>query len=213
MKLVNNKVKIIIWIFITLALIISFISIIGFLGKFNYENKKIENQITVNEAKQIAEKRIKQSYNYNDLNGYNLKLKSDPIICGTGCFELVYEYKVNKTNITNLEKIETSMIIEGGSINNVTYSEITKADKRIVPVTDFNSCVEAGYEVLYPDCIGCKPYCETPEGDLFSETLDSAIPSNICEDKCGDGICDEMVCQGEGCPCPETKESCQEDCI
>ncbi|MFH1289791.1 MAG: hypothetical protein ABIH92_00105 [Nanoarchaeota archaeon] len=34
----------------------------------------------------------------------------------------------------------------------------------------------------------------------------------ICESLCGDGECQEVVCQGEGCPCPETFENCPEDC-
>ncbi len=34
----------------------------------------------------------------------------------------------------------------------------------------------------------------------------------ICIDKCGDGICDEIVCMGEGCPCPETPQTCPQDC-
>jgi len=29
---------------------------------------------------------------------------------------------------------------------------------------------------------------------------------------CGNGICDELVCQGEGCACPETYGTCPEDC-
>lgn len=33
-----------------------------------------------------------------------------------------------------------------------------------------------------------------------------------CIDKCGNGVCDEVVCQGTGCPCAETKTSCPEDC-
>jgi eight-cysteine-cluster-containing protein len=34
-----------------------------------------------------------------------------------------------------------------------------------------------------------------------------------CEDLCGDGICQEIVCKAVGCPCLETKESCPIDCI
>ena len=30
---------------------------------------------------------------------------------------------------------------------------------------------------------------------------------------CGDGVCDEVVCLGEGCPCAETSESCAVDCF
>ncbi len=35
---------------------------------------------------------------------------------------------------------------------------------------------------------------------------------SVCKDQCGDGICQEIVCQGSGCPCAETKENCPKDC-
>jgi len=34
----------------------------------------------------------------------------------------------------------------------------------------------------------------------------------LCKNLCGDGVCQEIVCMAVGCPCPETKESCPEDC-
>jgi putative hemolysin len=34
----------------------------------------------------------------------------------------------------------------------------------------------------------------------------------FCRDFCGDGICQEVVCWAQGCPCPETKENCLKDC-
>ncbi len=34
----------------------------------------------------------------------------------------------------------------------------------------------------------------------------------ICVNKCGDGICQEIVCLATGCPCPEMKENCPADC-
>jgi putative hemolysin len=33
-----------------------------------------------------------------------------------------------------------------------------------------------------------------------------------CEDMCGDGICQEVVCQAIGCPCAETRQTCPQDC-
>ncbi|MEM5870266.1 MAG: hypothetical protein QXR09_03845 [Candidatus Aenigmatarchaeota archaeon] len=33
-----------------------------------------------------------------------------------------------------------------------------------------------------------------------------------CKNLCGDGTCQEIVCLAIGCPCPETKESCPQDC-
>lgn len=33
-----------------------------------------------------------------------------------------------------------------------------------------------------------------------------------CENLCGDGICQEVVCMATGCPCAETIETCPQDC-
>jgi hypothetical protein len=35
---------------------------------------------------------------------------------------------------------------------------------------------------------------------------------SFCKDFCGDGICQEIVCEAVGCPCAETWETCSEDC-
>jgi hypothetical protein len=34
----------------------------------------------------------------------------------------------------------------------------------------------------------------------------------VCVKACGNGICEEVVCMGTGCPCGETRASCAEDC-
>lgn len=34
----------------------------------------------------------------------------------------------------------------------------------------------------------------------------------LCVDRCGDGECAEVVCQGTGCACAESEESCPQDC-
>ena len=40
-----------------------------------------------------------------------------------------------------------------------------------------------------------------------------ALPSEeICKNQCGDGVCQEIVCLAIGCPCPETKDNCPQDC-
>lgn len=33
-----------------------------------------------------------------------------------------------------------------------------------------------------------------------------------CVNKCGDGVCQEIVCMAVGCPCTETAQSCPKDC-
>jgi hypothetical protein len=47
----------------------------------------------------------------------------------------------------------------------------------------------------------------------FDDNLNPSTDSDsLCIDRCGDGVCDEIVCQGSECPCPETEESCPSDC-
>lgn len=77
-------------------------------------------------------------------------------------------------------------------------------------IESFDECMDAGYEVMYPDCVGCQPYCETPDGQRFEQ--ESEDGDSICVDNCGNGICEDVVCFGEGCPCAETPESCPQDC-
>lgn len=67
-------------------------------------------------------------------------------------------------------------------------------------ITNFEECANAGYLILesYPR------QCKAPDGKTFVE--------EFCADLCGDGICQEVVCMAIGCPCPETLETCPEDC-
>ena len=90
---------------------------------------------------------------------------------------------------------------------------VSQATASDAAVTDYASCVAAGNAVLksYP------PQCVTADGRRFVRTplLPRNTPapgSGLCEDKCGDGVCQEIVCLGSGCPCAESKTSCSADC-
>lgn len=91
--------------------------------------------------------------------------------------------------------------IVGESSKNISDSDLAPK------INSFEECTEAGYEAMYPDCETCLPYCETDNGRRFEKK-----ESVVCVDNCGNGICEEMVCMGEGCPCAETPESCPKDC-
>ncbi|MEM7826813.1 MAG: DUF333 domain-containing protein [Candidatus Aenigmatarchaeota archaeon] len=52
---------------------------------------------------------------------------------------------------------------------------------------------------------------ETIKIDIRKAEEIHAIPKG-CENLCGDGICQRIVCMALGCPCPETAESCPQDC-
>jgi len=87
--------------------------------------------------------------------------------------------------------------------------------QKIQQISNFDECVKAGYPILetYPE------QCKTPDGRSFiKKTFEDYIkkkyipPSTGCLNLCGDEICQEIVCQAVGCPCPETKQSCGQDC-
>ncbi|HXG27541.1 MAG TPA: hypothetical protein VNJ47_01660 [Nevskiales bacterium] len=73
-------------------------------------------------------------------------------------------------------------------------------------ITSYDECVAAGHPQLktYPG------QCVLPDGTRFVQTLPE--PPSICQDQCGDGQCQEVVCLGSGCPCAETVQSCPQDC-
>lgn len=78
-------------------------------------------------------------------------------------------------------------------------------------INSFEECAKEGYPVLesYPR------QCKIPNGKTFVEevTPPKKLPKlKACEDLCGDGICQEVVCTAIGCPCAETPESCPKDC-
>jgi len=99
------------------------------------------------------------------------------------------------------------LVIVGLGIGIFFYS---KRSATISNITTFEECAKAGYPILetYPR------RCKAPDGRTFSEKIEVATttPEEICENLCGDGTCQEIVCLGTGCPCAETAENCPIDC-
>ncbi|OGZ46153.1 MAG: hypothetical protein A3C84_05040 [Candidatus Ryanbacteria bacterium RIFCSPHIGHO2_02_FULL_48_12] len=52
------------------------------------------------------------------------------------------------------------------------------------------------------------PNCEFTPCPLEIDDRDN----RPCQDSCGDGACQEVVCLGTGCACAETSQSCPQDC-
>lgn len=53
---------------------------------------------------------------------------------------------------------------------------------------------------------------DSAELDLEPNLEPENQKTEICVDMCGDGVCQEIVCLGSGCPCPETSATCPQDC-
>jgi len=82
----------------------------------------------------------------------------------------------------------------------------------------FEECVKAGNRN-----VECFPrQRRTNDGRMVVEKFNNFfVPvqppaesnfGGMCKPMCGDGVCQEIVCMGSGCPCVETVESCPVDC-
>ena len=88
-------------------------------------------------------------------------------------------------------------------------------------IESFEECVAAGNLVQKTH----PARCLTEDGRVFVQ-IRRAHPgpqehgrqeempqvSPLCEDKCGDNQCQEIVCLGTGCPCAESAAKCPQDC-
>ncbi|NMC64347.1 MAG: hypothetical protein GYA55_14375 [SAR324 cluster bacterium] len=54
--------------------------------------------------------------------------------------------------------------------------------------------------------------CVNSEGQVFVKHSEESSKGRLCEDLCGNGQCEEIVCMGQGCPCAENANSCPSDC-
>lgn len=71
-------------------------------------------------------------------------------------------------------------------------------DIRNTPIGQVGYCV-------FDDMTECEEWAYY-NGECRKET------ASVCKDLCGDGECQEMVCEAVGCPCAETVENCAWDC-
>jgi len=79
----------------------------------------------------------------------------------------------------------------------------------IKSINDFTSCVKAGFPIKK----SMPPSCTGPDGKTYIATEANPILSKeTCKDLCGNGKCEEITCAAVGCPCPESAESCPQDC-
>lgn len=111
----------------------------------------------------------------------------------------------------NGDRVEITGILTASGVE-VTTLKIVGESSKVISGEEFDrdNCLAQGGIIMYPDCVGCAPYCSFTEGEEIRETIGDS--DRLCVDMCGNGICEEIVCLGEGCPCPESVETCPADC-
>ena len=109
--------------------------------------------------------------------------------------------------------------------------------------TDYKSCVAAGFPVIETDpsqCFAPDEVFEAPpkivksleqkQPDEAKESItpsgaagnaNASLPTDVapgpapesCKNMCGDGVCQQIVCEGTDCPCAEDPVNCTKDCV
>ena len=77
-------------------------------------------------------------------------------------------------------------------------------------VKNYDECVNAGGRIeksLPPRCVDNRGNSWVREDKTFINR-----EKKLCVDRCGNKSCEEIVCQGEGCPCAESASNCPSDC-
>jgi len=109
------------------------------------------------------------------------------IVLITTFFHLMKENKLtNKTNTSLANPASVYCQEEGGKLEIRNFLD---GQKGFCIFSDGSECEEWSFY---------KKECQ--KGEKF------------CKNLCGDGVCQEIVCQSVGCPCPETIENCPQDC-
>lgn len=91
-----------------------------------------------------------------------------------------------------------------------TLKQFSTIDKVIIAI---NGSAKTFYEWIGVGCNESNNNCDSkPFGQAGDSLPSTGDDVGLCEDVCGDGVCQEIVCLAEGCPCPETVDTCPADC-
>jgi uncharacterized protein YgiB involved in biofilm formation len=105
------------------------------------------------------------------------------------------------TMVLALVALNTGTMVAAASPNNTDNSGM-KAPR------SFDECVLAGGDVREEDK-GKTCTLSNSDGVFVKPKSDE---KRACQNKCGDGVCQEIVCMAVGCPCPESTATCPGDC-
>lgn len=141
-------------------------------------------------------------------------LEAEEIICAKRDAYFFFDNPFDRLLI-----IETAVVRKEGDvvhINIYTFGGLKYAEAEIICNKEARVVWRRWFGIPEKACTMEAKIC--PDGSAVGrvppdcEFAPCPAEKDICEDRCGDGICQEIVCMAIGCPCPETPETCPEDC-
>ncbi len=117
-----------------------------------------------------------------------------------------------RSNILRLVASVFCVVLFAGCVRagpTTTESQVIDPRKQAnTRVTNYEECVAAGFAVTK----SFPPRCVAPNGIQFIKPRVQPPGAVACDNRCGDGVCQQIVCQAVGCPCAETPVNCAADC-
>ncbi|MDD5221211.1 MAG: DUF333 domain-containing protein [Candidatus Pacebacteria bacterium] len=115
--------------------------------------------------------------------------------------------------ITDGKYDEIKMELLGEQINNTK----TEATTTTIANPASTYCKQQGGSLEIREFIdGQRGFCVFEDGSECEEwkffRKECSMGKSFCQDFCGDGTCQEMVCMAVGCPCAENANNCPIDC-
>jgi hypothetical protein len=112
----------------------------------------------------------------------------------------------------NISELSPEEAVLGGAFY-VTYVSFPGDNIAIVNYEDGHIALtaKANYDINSNNEVVINSFELMPDGSTVERN--GSNDGDICINMCGDGVCQEMVCLGEGCPCAETAQSCPADCF
>jgi hypothetical protein len=148
-------------------------------------------------------------------------------------FELLENNKMEEVDNNNEEEEAVSVEEQGkvntyieNNISDLLVKEVVREETlqirsvsfpeegiAIVNYEDGNSILtaKADYSINDNNEVEINSFELIPDGSTVERNESNY--DNICINMCGDEVCQEVVCLGEGCPCAETAQNCPADCF
>lgn len=143
----------------------------------------VQDNYDIDSARQIAVNAILENDKYTQSDAYGFnELAAENTSCNS-CYHFVYAFNTSQEYYQEISGYFVEVDMKENNIINIKYTAISSEP--------FNQKESENTNVLLP----------IP--DRFDK---------FCDNKCGDGYCNDIVCQSVGCPCAENKENCPEDC-
>lgn len=156
-------------------------------------------------SKEIAKNLVLKNAPTYKFDGFSLEYKEIVYLWCPFCYEFIFTFQSRHAGYGDRTgKILAQVITSHTIAITVRKGEITRA------ITD-EKYDEIKREFLTS---GSEETKEKKEESILEqeEFLSDKEKEIVCENLCGDGICQEIVCMAIGCPCAETTESCPQDC-